>query len=288
MAPITVITGAAGALGSALTRTLVTRGHKVAAIDTSQAAQRLEQLASPLGESVAVFPMDITQPAGWHEVLPRITQTLGAPTGAALIAGGWRGGAGLADAKDDEVYRAMISMNLDTAYQTISALLPGMVQRGAGSIVVVGSRAVERPWTSTGAAAYAASKAGVVALAEAIAAEVVSKGVRVNAVLPSVIDTPANRRDMPDADPSLWVSSESLSGVIAFLLSDEARDISGAALPVYGRSLSKFVLPLWQGDEGTTPPRRQLVVVRWQAVIAKGRKITSRRRNASAARRLLS
>jgi NAD(P)-dependent dehydrogenase (short-subunit alcohol dehydrogenase family) len=102
--------------------------------------------------------------------------------------------------------------------------------------VVIGSRAVERPWTSGGAAAYAASKAAVVTLAQAIAAEVLAHGVRVNAVLPSIIDTPANRSGMPGADPSAWVSPESLSRVIAFLLSDDARDVSGAAIPVYGRA----------------------------------------------------
>jgi NAD(P)-dependent dehydrogenase (short-subunit alcohol dehydrogenase family) len=130
----------------------------------------------------------------------------------------------------------MVGTNLDTAERSLRALLPGMVARGGGSVVVIGSRAVERPWTSAGAAAYAATKAAVVALAQAIAAEVLEHGVRVNAVLPSVIDTAANRSAMPDADPSRWVSPSSLAGVIGFLLSDDARDVSGAAIPVYGRA----------------------------------------------------
>ncbi len=111
-----------------------------------------------------------------------------------------------------------------------------MIQRSHGSIVVVGSRAAIEPKTSARSAAYAASKAAVVALAEVAAAENLSHGVRVNAVLPSTIDTPANRKAMPKADPSHWVSLPSLAGVILFLLSDAARDISGAALPVYGRA----------------------------------------------------
>ena len=102
--------------------------------------------------------------------------------------------------------------------------------------MVVGSRAVEQPWTSARSAAYAASKSAVVALARAVAAEVLEDGVRVNAILPSTMDTPANRAAMPKADPSRWVSLESAAGVVAFLLSDAARDISGVALPVYGRS----------------------------------------------------
>jgi NAD(P)-dependent dehydrogenase (short-subunit alcohol dehydrogenase family) len=92
-----------------------------------------------------------------------------------------------------------------------------------------------RPYDAPGDAAYSASKAALTALAQAVAAEVLADGVRVNVVLPSTIDTAANRRAMPDADHSRWVTTESLAGVIGFLLSEQARDISGAALPVYGR-----------------------------------------------------
>jgi len=130
----------------------------------------------------------------------------------------------------------MISSNLDTVHLALRSLLPGMVAAKRGSIVVIGSRAASQPWTSASAASYAAAKAGAVALAQAAAAEVLESGVRINAILPSTIDTAANRAAMPDADPTRWVAAESLAGVIAFLLSDEARDISGAALPVYGRS----------------------------------------------------
>jgi NAD(P)-dependent dehydrogenase (short-subunit alcohol dehydrogenase family) len=130
----------------------------------------------------------------------------------------------------------MVSSNLETAHASLRALLPGMVARKSGSVVLVGSRAVERPWTSAGAAEYAASKAAVVALAQVAAEETLSAGVRVNAILPSTLDTPANRSAMPDADSSRWVSTDSAAEVIAFLLSPSARDVSGAAIPVYGRS----------------------------------------------------
>jgi NAD(P)-dependent dehydrogenase (short-subunit alcohol dehydrogenase family) len=95
---------------------------------------------------------------------------------------------------------------------------------------------VERPWENAGAAAYAASKSALVAYARAIAEETLAHGVRVNAVLPSTIDTPANRAAMPKADAEKWVTTRSIAEVIAFLLSDAARDVSGAAIPVYGRS----------------------------------------------------
>jgi NAD(P)-dependent dehydrogenase (short-subunit alcohol dehydrogenase family) len=121
-------------------------------------------------------------------------------------------------------------------FHALHALLPGMVAGKHGSIVVIGSRAVERPWTSAGAAAYAASKSAAVTLAQTAAQEVLAHGVRINAILPSTMDTPANRAAMPSVDPTTWVSLESAAGVIAFLLSDEARDVSGAAIPVYGRA----------------------------------------------------
>jgi NAD(P)-dependent dehydrogenase (short-subunit alcohol dehydrogenase family) len=172
----------------------------------------------------------------WRGALSRIDSEVGAPAGAALIAGTWQGGTPLHAETDDRVWRAMMGTNLDTTHASLRALLPGMVARGRGSVVVIGSRAVERPWTSAAASAYGASKAAVVALAETVAAEVRESGVRVNAILPSTLDTPANRRAMPEVDPSRWVTTDSAAAVIAFLLSDEARDISGAALPVYGRA----------------------------------------------------
>src|SRR5262249_29148768 len=130
----------------------------------------------------------------------------------------------------------MITTNLETAYRSLRALLPGMVARKSGSIVVVGARPAIAPETAAGSAAYAASKAAVVALMKATAAEGLAHGVRLNAILPSTMDTAANRRAMPNADVSKWVTTESAASVVLFLLSDDARDISGAAIPVYGRS----------------------------------------------------
>jgi NAD(P)-dependent dehydrogenase (short-subunit alcohol dehydrogenase family) len=167
--------------------------------------------------------------------LSQVEQRLGAPAGAVLVAGGWQGGKPLYEA-DDSVWRAMLDVNVETARAALEALLPGMVRRQAGSIVLFGSRAAVRPWDSAGAAAYAAAKAAVLALAQATAAEVLEHRVRVNVVLPSTIDTLANRRAMPGADPTRWVPARSMARVVEFLLSDAAEDISGAALPVYGRA----------------------------------------------------
>ena len=235
---IVAITGGAGALGSALAAHLVGQGYRVALFDTELAKDRLAQIVKQLGAGNAMgHPGDFATAATWESALAATQAAFGAlPTHGALIAGGWDGGAPLHAAKDDSAYQKMIALNVDTAYRALRSLLPSMVERKRGSIVVVGSRAVERPWTSAGAAAYGASKAAVVAMAQAVAQEVLEHGVRINAILPSTLDTPANRASMPDADPSKWVALESASAVITFLLSDDARDVSGAALPVYGRS----------------------------------------------------
>jgi NAD(P)-dependent dehydrogenase (short-subunit alcohol dehydrogenase family) len=114
------------------------------------------------------------------------------------------------------------------------AFLPGMVRRGGGRVVAVGSRTALRPYA--GASAYAASKAGLIALVAAASEEVKHDGVTVNCVLPSVIDTPANRAAMGDADHSRWVKPEEIGHVVRFLASPEASAVTGAALPVYGRA----------------------------------------------------
>lgn len=235
---IVAITGGAGALGSALAAHLVGQGYRVALFDTERAKDRLAQIAKQLGAGNAVgHPGDFATAATWESALAATRAAFGAlPTHGALIAGGWDGGAPLHAAKDDSAYQKMFALNVDTAYRALRSLLPSMVEKKRGSIVVVGSRAVERPWTSAGAAAYGASKAAVVAMAQAVAQEVLEHGVRINAILPSTMDTPANRAAMPDADPAKWVALDSAAAVITFLLSDDARDVSGAALPVYGRA----------------------------------------------------
>jgi NAD(P)-dependent dehydrogenase (short-subunit alcohol dehydrogenase family) len=235
---IVAITGGAGALGSTLAAHLVGKGYRVALYDTERSKERVAQLVEKLGREHATgHAGDFALAATWDAALAATRTAFGgAPAHGVLVAGGWEGGAPLHAAKDDGAYQKVMALNVDTAYRALRSLLPAMVEKKHGSIVVIGSRAVERPWTSGGAAVYGASKAAVVTMAQAVAQEVLEHGVRINAILPSTMDTPANRASMPDADPAKWVSLESASAVIAFLLSDDSRDVSGAALPVYGRS----------------------------------------------------
>lgn len=228
---LTVVTGASGAVGSALAQHLAQLGQRVAVIGRSSAS--LAPLAS---DRVTPIVLDEKSEQPWAQALATIERDLGTPTGAVLAAGGWAGGAKLYEPAADKHWSSMFTQNLETARLALAGLLPAMVRARAGSVVIVGSRAAVRPWEAAGAAAYAASKAALVALAQTAAAEVLESGVRINAVLPSTIDTSTNRKAMPQADSARWVSFASLCEVVTFLLSNGARDISGALLPVYGKA----------------------------------------------------
>lgn len=133
-----------------------------------------------------------------------------------------------------ERFEEQFRLNLRPTYLVTQAALPHMTGAGGGSIVCVGTRAALQPFS--GAAGYIASKAAVLGFAQAVAVEYRDEGVRCNAILPSVIDTPANRKSMPSADHDRWVNPAEIAGVIAHLLSDDAAPTSGALVPVYGRA----------------------------------------------------
>lgn len=227
-----LISGASGALGSALVERYAAR-YKVVALERSRDKSLAVEPASP---SLLRVSADTTNLDGLRAALSRAEAEQGALTQAVLTTGAWRGGHAFHEAEAAADYRTVMDSNLEATQLTLRALLPGMVARRRGSIVLIGSLSAVRPFEAAGAAAYAASKAALIALAQAVAAEVLEHGVRINVVMPATIDTPANRSAMPKADHSRWVSTESLGTVIEFLLSDGARDISGAAIPVYGRS----------------------------------------------------
>jgi len=222
-----VVTGAGGALGSGVVRALAASGQRVIAVERD--AERAKKTFAGVA-NCRVLGFEVSSLEAWQSALGDSEIA-----GGVLVAGAWKGGARFFEAGSDAVWSSVMSSNLETARVSLQALLPRLVAAKSGSIVAIGSRTGPRPWDGAKAAAYAASKAAVIALVQACAAEVLADGVRVNAILPSTIDTPANRAAMPKADVSQWVTVESLSGVIAFLLSDAARDISGAAIPVFGR-----------------------------------------------------
>jgi NAD(P)-dependent dehydrogenase (short-subunit alcohol dehydrogenase family) len=147
--------------------------------------------------------------------------------------GGYRAGKALHETSL-ETWDLMMNLNARTVYNTCKAVIPHMLRARRGAIVSVAARPALAGKGKM--AAYSASKAAVMRLTESMSAELLESGIRVNCVIPGTLDTPANREDMPKADSSRWVKPESLAGVILFLCSDLARDISGAAVPVYGKT----------------------------------------------------
>src|SRR5919202_540847 len=167
------------------------------------------------------------------------TRGLGGAVTHALLDRGWRlvGGFAMGGRVHEtpvEEFEGQLRLNLRPAYLMCAAALPVLLRGGGGAIVCVSSRAAVQPFA--GAAGYITAKAAVLAFVDALHAEYRDDGIRANAIMPSTIDTPANRGSMPDADFDTWVKPEEIARVIAFLCSDDARVTSGAHLPVYGRA----------------------------------------------------
>lgn len=225
----TIVTGGTGGLGLGVVRALADAGHDV--VVTWVVERELERFPGDLRERCRLERTDVTS----EESLAALVASC-EPDGVwALVqlVGGYLDGAPVAG-MDMEGWDRQFALNTRTVALGLRAVLPGMVERGGGRAVAVGTRAALRPFA--GASAYAASKAAVIALVAAASEEVKRNGVCVNAVLPSVIDTPANRAANPDADPGAWVRPEEIGAVIAFLCSPEASAVTGAAIPVYGKA----------------------------------------------------
>jgi NAD(P)-dependent dehydrogenase (short-subunit alcohol dehydrogenase family) len=223
---VLVVSGSDGALGRAVTATLGGYGARLALIEHAQAASG----AAPAG-AVRFGGVDLSDADAARAVMQRVVDTMGRLDGLINIAGGFRfeklaGGT-------PEVWDAMYKINLRTAVVACQAALPYLVKSGGGRIVNVGAMGAIK--AGAGMGAYAASKAGVAQLTEALADELKDRGITVNAILPGTLDTAKNRLDMPHADFSRWVAPADAAEVIAFLLSDQARAVTGALIPVVGR-----------------------------------------------------
>jgi NAD(P)-dependent dehydrogenase (short-subunit alcohol dehydrogenase family) len=223
-----IVTGGTGALGRVVVKQLLEGGARIAV--PYRAAGEWRGLLASAGDGAPLFgaPADLSTPAGARSFVDEAARQLGVLDGVALVAGGWAGGALFEEAPDDS-WERMLRANLDTAAHVCRATLPHLRKQG-GSVVAVGSRAAQTG--GAGMAAYAVSKVAVHALVEVLALENAGRGVRFNAVLPGTIDTPANRRAMPDADHRKWTSPEAVARVVVFLLSGESAPTTGALVPV--------------------------------------------------------
>ncbi|MEU8237517.1 SDR family NAD(P)-dependent oxidoreductase [Actinoplanes missouriensis] len=222
-----LITGGTGALGAATVSAFLQAGWQVVAPVRPGTAGRL-----PAG-AIAV-DADLTNAEQVTAAAARAASDQRAPLTAVVNLAGGYGGSGLIADTPVEDFEAMFAANLRPAYLTTSAALPYLVAAGGGSVIFVSSRAAVSPFP--GAAGYVASKAAVLALAETVAVEYRKQRVRSNTVLPSVIDTPANRAAQPTADVSRWVAPREIAEVVLFLASDASAPTSGARIPVYGQA----------------------------------------------------
>ena len=231
MTATVLVTGATGGLGPAVVAAFLDDGWRVVA--ASRSGRPPEDLAGR--ERLEAVATDLFEPADVAEaVAVAAADRAGAPLRALVnLAGGYAAG-GLVHETPVEQFERQLTLNLRPTYLATQAVLPHLVEAGGGAVVCVSARAAVAPFR--GAGGYVSAKAAVLAFAQAVDVEYKAEGVRCNAVLPSVIDTPANRAAQPDADTSRWVPPTQVAAVIRFLCGDDSAPTSGAAIPVYGRA----------------------------------------------------
>jgi NAD(P)-dependent dehydrogenase (short-subunit alcohol dehydrogenase family) len=230
---VALITGGTGGLGRAVTLALLHEGASVIATYIKKdEADALKDAVGP-NAKLELLPLDATDEAACRALVDGITARHGHLDILVNAIGGYAGGKSLWET-DPKTYQLMLTLNLHAGYNLARAVVPAMLRQKSGAVVNIASKAALDH--AAGASAYAASKAATLALFDSLAQDVKGSGVRVNSVLPSIIDTEPNRKAMPNADFSKWPKPEEIARVILFLCSDEAKVVHGAAIPVYGES----------------------------------------------------
>jgi NAD(P)-dependent dehydrogenase (short-subunit alcohol dehydrogenase family) len=219
-----LVAGGTGYLGNAVVRELIGSGYEVAA--TWVVEHERERLGS---EPVELIEADLFV----AEQVAAATAAVDELDAVVNLVGGFSDGP-LVHETDPQDFERMWRLNVMPGFLLARAAMPRLMERGGGAFVGVSARPALRPFA--GAAGYISAKAAVLALIQALDAEYKAHGIRCNAILPSVIDTPANREAMPNADHSKWVSPEQIAKVVRFLVSDDSKATTGAAVPVYGRA----------------------------------------------------
>ncbi|MGQ0750971.1 MAG: SDR family NAD(P)-dependent oxidoreductase [Betaproteobacteria bacterium] len=231
---VALVAGGTGGLGRAVSLALQKEGAQV--IVTYRKQQEFDALSNATetgGSRLEGHRIDVTDEAAVNQLTENVLAQHGRLDALVNTVGGYAGGVKLWEMETDVLDR-MLAMNLRSSYVLSRAAVRVMLKQGRGAIVNVAAKAaLDHPG---GAAAYSASKAAALALLDSLAAELKGTGVRVNTILPSIIDTKPNRQAMPKADFAKWPKPEDIARVILFLCSDEARVVHGAALPVYGNS----------------------------------------------------
>jgi NAD(P)-dependent dehydrogenase (short-subunit alcohol dehydrogenase family) len=219
-----IVTGAYGALGRVVAAAFAAQGHKVARVDFAAEAPE------PLAGSLDLGGIDLTDGDAAAGVVARVSEAFGGVRVVVNIAGGfaWE----TVEGGSIATWQRLYAMNVITATTITKAALPALIAAKDARVINIGAGAAIS--ADTGMGAYAASKAGVHRFTESLARELSGKDVTVNAILPSIIDTPTNRADMPDADTSTWVQPQAIADLILFLASPAARAVTGGLIPVTG------------------------------------------------------
>jgi NAD(P)-dependent dehydrogenase (short-subunit alcohol dehydrogenase family) len=236
---VALVAGGTGGLGHAVSLAFLEDGAKV--VVTYRDQKELDALkreaggngSSANGSSLEGYMVDVTDEGSVRQLFDKILAEHGRVDALVNTVGAYAGGVNLWE-MGTRTFDQMIALNLRSGYILARAAVPAMLKQKCGAIVNISSKAAVDH--GAGASAYAASKAGALALMDSLAAEVKESGVRVNSILPSIIDTEANRKAMPTADFSKWPKPADIARVILFLCSDDAKVIHGAAIPVYGES----------------------------------------------------
>jgi len=225
---VALVTGADGGLGTHVTKALLDAGFSVVGL-----APKILQSAFDHPEFTPL-PAVLDSLEAAKKATDSVISRFGKIDVLAHLVGGFAGGQSVAET-DDATFQRMFDMNVNAAFHILRAVIPHMRKAGGGRIVAIGSRAAESPGASVGA--YSASKAALVSLIRTVAIENKDAGITANVILPGTIDTPANRKAMPGADVSQWVQPASMASLIVWLAGDAGKDVTGAAIPVYGRGL---------------------------------------------------
>jgi NAD(P)-dependent dehydrogenase (short-subunit alcohol dehydrogenase family) len=227
-AKIALVTGADGGLGRSVTTDLLEAGFMVVGLAPKIQTSTFDH------PHFTALPARLDSLAAAMSAVETTIAHFGKIDVLAHLVGGFAGGQAVAET-DDATFQRMFDMNVNGAFHILRAVLPHMRKAGAGRIIAIGSRAAESPGASVGA--YSASKAALVSLIRTVAIENKDAGITANVILPGTMDTPANRKAMPDADTSQWVQPASVASLIVWLAGEAGKDVTSAAIPVYGRGL---------------------------------------------------
>jgi NAD(P)-dependent dehydrogenase (short-subunit alcohol dehydrogenase family) len=224
---VVLITGANGGLGASITRSFLATGASVTGISNKISAEQFPQ------PNFTPISADLTKASTVNDVVQSVVKREGRIDILIHVLGAFAGGKSIAET-DDATWEQMQDLNLSSAFYVLRAAIPHLRKSGNGRIVAIGSLAAVEPHAGIGA--YVTFKSALVSLVGTVAVENRDAGVTANVILPDTMDTPGNRKDMPDADPSKWVATQDVAALALWLADDRAVHITGAAFPIAGKS----------------------------------------------------